>query len=296
MMFFLFRAFLVERLNNAVVYADGAAPRAHERRADRGRDGRRAGRADAAQARPFVVADGAGVRIEVQGRLVPLRQRQPVDPEGREPCRRAGRVGRDHRPVGKRQDDAAASHGRPARADPRRGARQRPRRAGRSPRPTSARDRRRHAGRHPVPGHGRRQHLVLRHADRHRARRPRRRARPTSPPTSRRCRCSTTRCSPRPPPTSRAARSSASSSPARSITRRASSSSTKRRATSTRRARRSSARAVEAMDMTRVLVAHRQGDDRHRRPRPRARSGDRARSRRRPAAAATDRALVTPLS
>ena len=50
MMFFLFRAFLVERLNRAVVLRDGAAPRAHQRRADRGRDGRRAGGADAAAA------------------------------------------------------------------------------------------------------------------------------------------------------------------------------------------------------------------------------------------------------
>ena len=106
---------------------DGAAPRPHQRRADRGRDGRRSG----------CGRRGAGAAVRRrrrrrrphrgQGRLVPLRQRQPVDPERREPDGRAGRVGRDHRAVGKRQDDAASSDDRPARAEPRRGARQRPR-------------------------------------------------------------------------------------------------------------------------------------------------------------------------
>jgi ATP-binding cassette subfamily B protein RaxB len=66
MMFFLFRAFLVERLNRAVVYAMELrrvrtnAERIEDVMADE------ADAADAAQERPFVVADGAGVRIEVK--------------------------------------------------------------------------------------------------------------------------------------------------------------------------------------------------------------------------------------
>ena len=66
MMFFLFRAFLVERLNRAVLYAMELrrvrtnAERIEDVMADE------AGAADATQARPFVVADGAGVRIEVK--------------------------------------------------------------------------------------------------------------------------------------------------------------------------------------------------------------------------------------
>ena len=66
MMFFLFRAFLVERLNRAVLYAMELrrvrtnAERIEDVMADEASDG------DAAQQRPFVVADGAGVRIEVK--------------------------------------------------------------------------------------------------------------------------------------------------------------------------------------------------------------------------------------
>jgi ATP-binding cassette subfamily B protein RaxB len=66
MMFFLFRAFLVERLNRAVLYAMELrrvrtnAERIEEVMADE------AGVDEAAQERPFVVADGAGVRIEVK--------------------------------------------------------------------------------------------------------------------------------------------------------------------------------------------------------------------------------------
>ena len=66
MMFFLFRAFLVERLDRAVLYAMELrrvrtnAERIEEVMADE------AGVGDAAQERPFVVADGAGVRIEVK--------------------------------------------------------------------------------------------------------------------------------------------------------------------------------------------------------------------------------------
>jgi ATP-binding cassette subfamily B protein RaxB len=66
MMFFLFRAFLVERLNRAVVYAMELrrvrtnAERIEEVMADE------PGAAEAAPERPFLVADGAGVRIEVK--------------------------------------------------------------------------------------------------------------------------------------------------------------------------------------------------------------------------------------
>ncbi|MEO5844483.1 MAG: peptidase domain-containing ABC transporter [Caldimonas sp.] len=66
MMFFLFRAFLVERLNRAVLYAmelrrvRANAERIEEVMADEpGADG-------AAPERPFVVAEGAGVRVEVR--------------------------------------------------------------------------------------------------------------------------------------------------------------------------------------------------------------------------------------
>ena len=66
MMFFLFRAFLVERLNRAVLYAMELrrvrtnAERIEEVMADE------PGAGDAAQERPFAVAAGAGVRIEVK--------------------------------------------------------------------------------------------------------------------------------------------------------------------------------------------------------------------------------------
>jgi len=66
MMFFLFRAFLVERLNRAVLYAMELrrvrtnAERIEDVMADE------ACAADATQARPFVVADGAGIRIDVK--------------------------------------------------------------------------------------------------------------------------------------------------------------------------------------------------------------------------------------
>ncbi len=67
MMFFLFRAFLVERLNRAVLYAMELrrvrtnAERIEEVMADEPGGGR-----CERQERPFVVAEGAGVRIEVK--------------------------------------------------------------------------------------------------------------------------------------------------------------------------------------------------------------------------------------
>jgi len=66
MMFFLFRAFLVDRLNRAVLYAMELrrvrtnAERIEDVMTDEGAP------ADAAQEQPFVVAEGAGVRIEVR--------------------------------------------------------------------------------------------------------------------------------------------------------------------------------------------------------------------------------------
>jgi len=66
MMFFLFRAFLVERLNRAVLYA--MELRRVRTNAERIEDvmGDEAGAADAASERPFVVSDDAGVSIEVK--------------------------------------------------------------------------------------------------------------------------------------------------------------------------------------------------------------------------------------
>ena len=66
MMFFLFRAFLVERLNRAVLYA--MELRRVRTNAERIEDvmAEEPGATDAAQQRPFVVAAGAGVRIELK--------------------------------------------------------------------------------------------------------------------------------------------------------------------------------------------------------------------------------------
>jgi len=66
MMFFLFRAFLVERLNRAVLYA--MELRRVRTNAERIEDvmAEDPGATDAGRQRPFAVADGAGVRIELK--------------------------------------------------------------------------------------------------------------------------------------------------------------------------------------------------------------------------------------
>jgi len=66
MMFFLFRAFLVERLNRAVLYAmELRRVRTNAERIDDVMTDEPVA-ADAVQERPFVVADGVGVRIEIR--------------------------------------------------------------------------------------------------------------------------------------------------------------------------------------------------------------------------------------